>query len=379
MPFRKMSHLKSKRGHLSTKRMLGLGVLLSSIAVGSVLVFSRWSATPSTFLGAASENQSARQDVRFLGSCDASGAVPLSEHTFVLADDEDNVLRVYDADRGGFPLHTIDVSEKVGIEPKLRKKGKPRPSREADLEAATGVGSLAFWISSHGRKKSGKVQPERFRFFATTHPSYGRSTELVGRVREDLLDHLLEDPRMTPFDLKHAMQQPAGSPHGLNVEGMTAREEGGVFIGLRSPTPDKLALILTLDNPEGVVRGENPQFGPPRTLNLGGLGVRGLSSWRGRYLIIAGGHAGQHESRLYSWSGNDSAPTLLPPRFRDFNPEAFFTPETRDTILLLSDDGERLHDGKRCKDLDDSNEKSFRGRWYQLPQPSLSSKVETAG
>src|SRR5690606_15608234 len=35
--------------------------------------------------------------VEFEGACDASGAVPVDEMHFAVADDEDNVLRVYDA------------------------------------------------------------------------------------------------------------------------------------------------------------------------------------------------------------------------------------------------------------------------------------------
>ncbi len=355
----------------STRRIVGMSLTALSMAAGCTFVASRWSA----LRGADSEataalGHSARAHVSFLGSCDASGAVPITDHTFVVADDEDNVLRIYDADRGGLPLHTIDISHKVGIVGGTDKKGRPTKPPEADLEAATGSGSLAYWISSHARKKSGKLQPERFRFFATTPPTPGRPTELVGRARDDLLGHLLVDPRMDGFELEHAMTQAAGSPRGLNIEGMTAREAGGLFIGLRSPTYDERALVLTLENPEGVVRGSPPQFGPPQTLNLGGLGIRALSSWRSRYLIVAGGSAGGHESKLYTWAGGDSEPTLVPLRFPDFNPEAFFTPETRDRILLLSDDGERLHGKKRCKDLGDPKKKSFRGFWYRLP-PSV--------
>jgi hypothetical protein len=48
--------------------------------------------------------------VTFTGTCDASGAVPIDARLFVVANDENNVLRIYDAERGGTPLHAIDLS-----------------------------------------------------------------------------------------------------------------------------------------------------------------------------------------------------------------------------------------------------------------------------
>jgi hypothetical protein len=53
----------------------------------------------------------------------------------------------------------------------------------------------------------------------------------------------------------------------------------------------------------------------------------------------------------------------------DLNPEGFFSPESRDAILLLSDDGTLRIDGEECKRLDDPGRKRFRGRWIRLPSP----------
>src|SRR5690606_32840314 len=78
------------------------------------------------------ENGRERRVLWFEGACDASGAVPLDKHRFVVADDEDNVLRVYHADRGGPPLARIDLSPKLA----LRKQKKA----ESDIEGATRVG-----------------------------------------------------------------------------------------------------------------------------------------------------------------------------------------------------------------------------------------------
>src|SRR5688572_2334176 len=74
--------------------------------------------------------------VTFTGACDASGAVALDDRRFLVADDEDNVLRVYDADRGGPPERTFDIGAELAL---------ADPDAEADLEAAARIGNRAFF------------------------------------------------------------------------------------------------------------------------------------------------------------------------------------------------------------------------------------------
>src|SRR5688572_23611418 len=85
-------------------------------------------------------------DLTFFGMCDASGAVPLDARTFIVADDEDNVLRAYDVQQPGPPLWSVDMSAAIGAVPKPNKAPP-----ETDIEAGTRVGALAFWLTSHGR------------------------------------------------------------------------------------------------------------------------------------------------------------------------------------------------------------------------------------
>jgi hypothetical protein len=51
------------------------------------------------------------------------------------------------------------------------------------------------------------------------------------------------------------------------------------------------------------------------------------------------------------------------------SPEAFFTAESNDEILLLSDDGSRLLQGKPCKRLKGKKNRQFRGVWLGLSDP----------
>src|SRR5918995_705524 len=53
--------------------------------------------------------------VQFEGACDASGAVPVDERHFAVADDEDNVLRVYDAFAGGPPVRRTNLSKQLAL------------------------------------------------------------------------------------------------------------------------------------------------------------------------------------------------------------------------------------------------------------------------
>ena len=302
-------------------------------------------------------------EVLFVGMCDASGAVPLSDRTFLVADDEDNILRTYDVMRGGPPTASVEVSAVLGLPPS--GNGRAPRSPEADIEAATSIGDRAYFLTSHGRNSGGQLKPERFRFFATD--MHEDRVVPVGKAYERLMDDLLADPRLSRLGLEAAARLAPKSKGGLNLEGMTARVEGGVWIGFRNPIPEGRAVLVPLLNPEGVIAGQVARLGEPVTLDLGGLGVRGLSFWHRQYLIIAGAFGDGGVSQLFTWDGRGQARLLRDVDLRGYNPEAFFTPEDGGRILLLSDDGTSDVDGTECKRLKDTSKKRFRGLWLTPP------------
>jgi len=313
--------------------------------------------------GAVAAASVAGRDVLvFEGMCDASGAVALGGSLFVVGDDEDNILRVYDARRGGPPVQSVDLSPDLEL-PRAKKKPP-----EVDIEAATGLGALSFWLTSHGRSSSGKKAPSRLRFFATEETDAG--PRMVGRPYTHLLDDLLAAPQLARFGLDGAEAKAPKEPGGLNIEGMTAMPDGrSILVGFRSPVPEGKALLVPVLNPVALVEGTaRARLGEPVRLDLGGLGIRSLSWWRGRYLIISGGTAGEATSRLFTWRGGADAPVAVDSvDLTGLNPEAFFTPEDADEILLLSDDGTALVEGVACKRLKDASRKHFRGVWVRLP------------
>lgn len=307
--------------------------------------------------------------VHFEGACDASGAVPLNNGEFMIADDEDNILRVYNAKLGGAPIATIALNQTINPSLPAKSSRTIPAKKELDLEAATRIGDISFWLTSHARNKKGKFKPERFNFFALQHKSEDQQVVAFGQPVENFIEALINHPQYRHLNLKDAAKRPAEAYNGLNIEGMTAAFDGGVIIGFRNPLPDNKAIIATLKNPHEVVNGQAPIFGDNYLLDLNGLGIRGLSAWHGDYLIAAGGANNQSTMQLLRWRESMSKPEVIPLKEqlpKDFNPEAFFTPESRRNIMLLSDDGSRKINGAECKKLKNPRLRSFRGVWLNI-------------
>lgn len=301
-----------------------------------------------------------RRVVTFQGTCDASGAVELDERTLVVADDENNVLRVYDAERGGQPLQQFDVSRALGLE-------KPKKA-ESDLEAGTRVGDRAYFLASHGRTSKGKRDEDRLMFFATTLPGDDRDVAVIGAPYRSLLDDLTSDARLAAFGLEEAATRRPKDPDGLNIEGMTSQPDGSLLIGFRSPVPDGQALLVRLLNPDEVIRGSKARLGDPVRLDLRGLGVRALSAFRSGYLVVAGPTGDGGPFQLLRVDEESKAVPLSGVDLSGFGAEGLFTPESGTRVLVLSDDGMREVQGAACKKLKDPAKKSFRGVWVELPR-----------
>ena len=123
----------------------------------------------STVLALAATADTPPPPARHSGMCDASAALPVGPTLFVVANDEDNTLRIYKRDEPGEPVYSQDLSSFLQID-------KDHP--EADIEEATLIGSRIYWITSHGANKEGKERPNRRRFFATDIESYGNNINL---------------------------------------------------------------------------------------------------------------------------------------------------------------------------------------------------------
>lgn len=292
----------------------------------------------------------------FEGSCDASGAIELDAHRVLVADDENDVLRIYDVDRGGRATLELMPNWNLGGE----------GDTESDLEASTLLGDLAFFLSSHGLTSKGIRDPERLLLFAARVPPEAGRLQLVGQPYRSLLDDLVSDPRLARFGLAEAAQRAPKEPGGLNLEGLTVSAEGGLLVGFRSPVPEGRALIVGISNPHAVLEGKRAVLTEAKLLDLGGLGIRALSRWRGRLLVLAGPTGEGGPFRLFQEMEGALRPIDVD--LTGLGAEALYAHDTRDEVLVLSDDGARVIEGKRCKKLKDPHLKRFRGLWVKVPQ-----------
>lgn len=336
----------------------------------------------------------------FHGMSDASAAVALDCKKFILADDENNVLRVYRIDKD-LPIFSYDMTAPLAIASK---------HPEADIEGATKIGDRIYWITSHGRNRNGKMRPNRYRFFVTrieTKKHGGVKITPIGRPYRKLVHDLLKSKNMCGLGLKQAtgfsapalkgknLAPLAPKRQGLNIEALCASADGKtLYIGFRNPRPrrakgkPKRALIVALTNPAAVLENkQTPVFSEPILLNLNGLGIRAMeySPVHKTYFIVAGAHDEQRQFALYRWSGKKGIDAVLvrpiAPSAKKFAPEALVPFPDSKNLWLLSDDGSlpvdvsgpaecmkgKLLPGGKClnKHLIEPRRKSFRGIWLK--------------
>ena len=348
----------------------------------------------------AEDDCSTQQVSVYYGTSDVSAAVAISDKMFVVADDENNLLRVYRTTQTCGPVYSYDLTQ-------FLEAGSKHP--EADIEGATVVGETVYWITSHGRNKDGKMRPNRYRFFATeiTVQNDNISVEPVGVPCRTLVHSLLKVKGVCELDLEKAAgfnalyltdkqrRELAPKKAGLNIEGLCASADGRtLYIGFRNPLVfDEgggltKAIVVPLENARDVIEKQRePVFGEPMLWDLNGLGIRSMeySGCRNAYFILAGPKDEQQDFALYRWSGEKAAqPTLvrkISTGVNSFSPEAMVSFEGSEKLLLLSDDGAleievsepsecmegELLSGGRClnKYLTDPSKKIFRAVWFQ--------------
>ena len=324
---------------------------------------------------------------RITGVCDASAAIVRPNGSFIIADDETNILAEYDraGTRTGPHEPPLDeLLEAAGFKLERDKKNQPR---EIDIEGVavlrTDAGAVAFWIGSHARRKAvwkndGELKKPRLNknrrvVFATNIPETGSPVLLKGVPATDLRDRVMSPPDEIKGVL-HPLREAEKKEHrpnagGWNIEGLAPGPDGSLLIGFRSPPDnDKRALIVSIRNPLKAIEGEPIELGDAVWLDLGTRGIRGMD-WSPRlsaWLIIAGPVDYIHiETRepitgyatdfsVYKWEGfGEPAIELIwnPSNLRpDFRPEILIA--AGDGFYLISDDGSvERPSGGTCKTI----------------------------
>ncbi len=271
----------------------------------------------------------------FEGTCDASAAVAVGER-WVVAGDEDDVLRVYDPARGGAPVVSLGLSALFGS------------SAERDLEAVAVLGEEAWWVGSHGRKKDGEEAPDRAVVLPTRLTWDGTHVGIraVGPRQTDLLDRLAAVPGVADW-LAPASTLPPKTPGGLNIEGAAKTPDGTWWIGFRGPLDSQgRARVVAL----------TAQGGMMHTLDLGGRGVRDLVVQGPALMVLAGAVSSADEGHaIYRWVPRDGGAQHVVDVPSGLRAEAIVPTATG--WWVLSDDGGIETNGQACKDRETADQR----------------------
>ncbi|MBF2058164.1 MAG: ExeM/NucH family extracellular endonuclease [Cyanobacterium sp. T60_A2020_053] len=334
------------------------------------------------------------------GASDASTAIAIDSDYMLVADDEDQTIRLYSRTNSGAPLNAFDFTSSLGLTD--LSGGVPR---EVDIEASSKLNNTIYWMGSHSNNSSGNDRPNRERIFATTISNTGLNTTLTF----DGFYQFLEDD-LIAWDNNNGHGLGAGflglasssangvipessSLNGFNIEGLTfAPNDTTAYVSFRAPnlpTTDRQdALIVPVTNFTNLL-GQNSgsaTFAAPIFLDLDGRGIRSIErNNTGEYLIVAGpadqatGTAPK-DFRLYTWDGDaQNAPILKDADLTGLNSGGSFESivevpdnlDDADIIPLLVDNGDTVwyDNGVNSKNLSEANQQKFRQEFIQLSTP----------
>jgi hypothetical protein len=268
----------------------------------------------------------------FTGLANASAAVALDRSRFVLADDEEQKLFLFNFDHPDIEGVPIPLHADLGV-----------GDQEPDLEGAAMIGDRIWWITSHNVSRE-DTAARRMLFFTDIDRAHGDpSFRVGGHIHRRLLDEFAAKP-----GIAKALGFGGKRWRTIDIEGLATTPRGGLMLGFRTPLSDDRAVVVKIKSAEALARGEAPELAEPIFIELGGRGIRSLEQIDAGYLLVAGPREGGRKSKLFFWTGRRrDAPVSLDATLpKGFNPEAVFErPGTRE-ICVISDDG-RLYRGKK--------------------------------
>ncbi|WP_053857107.1 ExeM/NucH family extracellular endonuclease, partial [Halomonas sp. A3H3] len=282
------------------------------------------------------------------GTSDASAAIAVGEGFMLVADDEDQVLRLYERDTDGAPLAEINLNTALGL----------NDTQEVDLEAVATYQGTHYWLGSHESSQRSMI----FATEVTGDNAESLSIEVTGQFT-DLASQLND------WDAQngHGLGENALSLSlGINIEGAVFIGDS-LYLGLRSPQDDGFAQLVPVENVIDLVSGEanEASFGDPLRLDLDGRAVRSIEPAGDEgYLILAGPVNDDDDVGfgLYLWDGDYAVREIDGPDLNTLpdaltaKPESLFDvsiTESGVTASVLFDSGtvDWLEDGQESKDL----------------------------
>lgn len=298
-------------------------VRIKPTGVGTAKITVKLSGASDYTIQYAASKASARpqQTAWLAGLSDASAVADVGDGYMFVADDETNVLRLYNTTVSGMPLASFDATNVAG----------GTSGEEFDLEGATlsEDGTTIYWIGALSNSKKGKEKPYRNRAFSTKVSGSGAQTTLSGGAYTDKMRQA-----MIAFGDANGWNFTASASYenemipkridGFNVEGLALKQGGGTaYVGFRAPcvpkkgvTPTssnrKYAVMAPVTNFESIFSGSGkssvtPQTGNPVLFDFGGLGIRAIERVGGYYVIVAGTFEGGGTPKVYLWDGTTNA------------------------------------------------------------------------
>ncbi len=286
---------------------------------------------------------------QFRGIFEPSGAVQLKNGDVLIVEDEQQNFRLTRPSTDG-------GLEEIGGLPVSDSYAAAAIPELDDLEAVTrDVQGFAYAITSHSRTKSGRRKPSREKL-VKLDVSDGLRKVWTAHGLLDALRKLhpvyaraIDDPRSKTWEQE------------LNIEALTwDAADNALLIGFRSPLIDGKASIVRLGNVDEVFAGAAPELSAPVLLDLHGNGIRGMvyDDRLGGYLLIGGAVGSRKEPfALWFWSGRDAQ--VSPVRVKGHASIGFAEGiatlrgrDGRDSVLIVSDDGEQPLRGARYLILD---------------------------
>ena len=110
------------------------------------------SATTTVAYGLSAEASDPDTARYFSGSGNLSTAIDVGDGYFLGADDENDVIRLYQWGTSGPPVNSFDFTSQL-----------PFGNTEIDIEAAARTGNTIYWLGSMSNSSSGKLEPARTR------------------------------------------------------------------------------------------------------------------------------------------------------------------------------------------------------------------------
>ncbi|MEO8404063.1 MAG: lamin tail domain-containing protein [Chitinophagaceae bacterium] len=312
---------------------------------------------------------------------DASAAIALDDNYMAIANDESNLLYVFDRHASGLPVKTFDFNSTNQL---ALTDGSTGNWKELDVEAA--VRSLThpnrtYWLGSMSNSSSFNDKPNRNRIVAIDITGTGAATTFTnagyyGGLRSQLI--IWGDANGYNFTASAADGKDPKTIDGFNAEGMVfGADNTTLFIGFRAPLVPMAnrtkAVIAPVQNFETWFNNGSPVgnavIGAPIELDLGGRDIRDIIRLsNNNYVIVAGSYDETSIPALYRWNGVPiDVPQLLPSfDLTGLNAEAAMGVNeggqlSIDKLQIICDNGNNIfyNDGIAAKDLPQNAFKKF--------------------